>query len=117
MYIQKRTMGGRTGKPTGSRGPGGRGGSSRPGGRSTTRRANNEGFGSYQASRSARYQIAADAKIEYKNLNLLQKYVTDRGKIVSRRMSGISAKQQRALVSAIKIARYLGLLAGGLKRK
>ena len=61
--------------------------------------------------------MPADAKIDYKNLNLVQKYVTDRGKIVSRRMSGVSAKQQRELVLAINRARFLGLLSGGVKRK
>lgn len=57
-----------------------------------------------------RYQMPADAIIDYKNVGLLQKYLNDRGKIVPRRITGISAKEQRKLVSAIKQARFLALL-------
>ena len=67
--------------------------------------------------RSNRYQIPAGTKIEYKNISLLQRYVTDRGKIVSRRMSGISAKKQRELQTAIKRARYLSLITIGVRKK
>jgi len=43
--------------------------------------------------------------------------LNDRGKIVPRRLSGITAKQQRELTSAIKVARYLALLTtGGVKK-
>lgn len=68
-------------------------------------------------SRINRYQLPANAKIEYKNINLLQRYITDRGKIVSRRMSGISAKRQRELAEAIKQARFLSLLPVGVRKK
>ena len=94
----------------------GRGGE-RGGSRNASRRSSNDGPGSYAASRASRYQLPAGSKIDYKNMNLIQKYVTERGKIVSRRMSGISAKQQRELVEAIKRSRFLGLLSGGVKRK
>jgi len=68
--------------------------------------------------RSTRYILSADTKIEYKNLAVLQKFFTDRGKIVSRRISGISGQRQRKLSIAVKRARYLGLLsAGGAKRR
>lgn len=92
-------------------------GDERGGSRGSSRRQSNEGPGSYAASRASRYQLPAGSKIDYKNMNLIQKYVTERGKIVSRRMSGISAKQQRELVEAIKRARFLGLLSVGVKRK
>jgi small subunit ribosomal protein S18 len=69
-------------------------------------------------SRGARFQITKTDVIEYKNVTLLQKFVTERGKMVSRRFSGISAKEQRAVSLAIKRARYLGLLSvGSAKRK
>lgn len=68
-------------------------------------------------SRLSRYQLPATIKIDYKSVNLLQKYVTDRGKIVSRRLSGISANRQRELASAIKRARFLGLLPVGVRKK
>lgn len=64
-----------------------------------------------------KFQLPKDAQIEYKNFHLLQKYVTERGKIISRRVSGISAKDQRKLVEAIKRARFLALLStGGYKK-
>jgi len=68
-------------------------------------------------ARSSRYQIPEGTKIDYKNLPLVQKYVTDRGKIVSRRISGISAKQQRAIATAVKRARFLGLLHVGVRKR
>ena len=66
---------------------------------------------------TAKFQVPKGTKIEYKNINLLQKFLNDRGKIVPRRLSGITAKQQRELTSAIKVARYLALLTtGGVKK-
>ena len=63
-----------------------------------------------------RYHLPADAVLDYKNVGLLQKYLNDRGKIVPRRITGISAKDQRKLVSAIKKARFLALLPTGRVR-
>ncbi len=60
--------------------------------------------------RAARFVIPADAKIDYKNLALLEKFVTDTGKIVPRRISGVNGKQGRQIEAAIKRARFLGLL-------
>lgn len=48
--------------------------------------------------------------IDYRDVRLLQRFVTDRGKIVPSRISAVSAKKQRALAQAIKRARHLGLL-------
>jgi len=47
---------------------------------------------------------------DYKNPQLLKSYITDRGKIVPARVSGLSAYQQRQLTRAIKRARILALL-------
>ena len=66
---------------------------------------------------SARYQIAEDVVIDYKNIPILQKFVNDRGKIVARRISGLTAKNQRLLNSAIKKARFLGLLSVGSAKR
>ena len=71
----------------------------------------------YRPSRSARFQVPSFAALDYKNAACLQKFVTERGKMVSRRFSGISAKEQRALAVAIKRARYLGLLPVGSSRR
>ena len=51
-----------------------------------------------------------DARIDYKNTQRLQKYVTERGKILPRRISGTCAKHQRAVTGAIKRARHLALM-------
>ncbi len=48
--------------------------------------------------------------IDYKNEKLLRKFISERGKIVSRRLSGTCARHQRALTRAIKRARFLALL-------
>ena len=48
--------------------------------------------------------------IDYKNERLLQRFITERGKIIPRRMSGTCARHQRALTRAIKQARQIALL-------
>ncbi|NJK61215.1 MAG: 30S ribosomal protein S18 [Oscillatoriales cyanobacterium SM2_1_8] len=48
--------------------------------------------------------------IDYKDVDLLREYITERGKILPRRITGLTAKQQRALTRAIKQARILALL-------
>jgi small subunit ribosomal protein S18 len=49
-------------------------------------------------------------KIDYKDVRLLQRYVSERGKIVPSRITAVSAKKQRSLAQAIKRARFLGLM-------
>ncbi|PWE17356.1 30S ribosomal protein S18 [Marinicauda salina] len=49
-------------------------------------------------------------KIDYKDVKLLQRYLSERGKIVPSRITAVSAKKQRELARAIKRARFLGLL-------
>ena len=49
-------------------------------------------------------------EIDYKNLGFLKKYLTESGKISPRRVGGTSAKEQRKINKAIKIARHLALL-------
>lgn len=49
-------------------------------------------------------------KIDYKDPKLLQRFVSERGKIVPSRISAVSHKKQRELACAIKRARYLALL-------
>ncbi|HKM11417.1 MAG: 30S ribosomal protein S18 [Bacilli bacterium] len=48
--------------------------------------------------------------IDYKDVELLKKYITPNGKITPRRVTGTSAKYQRQLARAIKNARFMGLL-------
>ena len=48
--------------------------------------------------------------IDYKDVNKLRKYVTERGKILPRRISGTCAKHQRQITDAVKRARKIALL-------
>lgn len=48
--------------------------------------------------------------LDYKDVEMLKKYISERGRIVPRRITGITAKRQRELSLAIKRARYVGLL-------
>ncbi len=48
--------------------------------------------------------------IDYKDVRLLQRFISERGKIVPSRITAVSGKKQRQLDRAIKRARYLGLL-------
>lgn len=51
-----------------------------------------------------------NAAIDYKDVNKLKRYVSERGKILPRRISGNCAKHQRALTVAIKRARHIALM-------
>ena len=48
--------------------------------------------------------------IDYKDAKKLQKFITDQGKIIPRRITGLSAKQHRELVRAIKRARQIAIM-------
>ena len=50
------------------------------------------------------------AYIDYKDTALLRKFISDRGKIRARRVTGVSAQQQRQIAKAIKNAREMALL-------
>lgn len=48
--------------------------------------------------------------LDYKDIDLLRKFITDQGKILSRRSTGLTTKQQKKLSKSIKRARILALL-------
>ncbi len=48
--------------------------------------------------------------IDYKDVEILKKFLNPNGKIISHKRTGVTAKNQRQLASAIKHARFLGLL-------
>ncbi|MEM8754069.1 MAG: 30S ribosomal protein S18 [Pseudomonadota bacterium] len=54
-------------------------------------------------------------KIDYKDVKLLQRYISERGKIVPSRITAVSSKRQRELARAIKRARFLALLPYAIK--
>ncbi len=49
-------------------------------------------------------------EVDYKDVNLLKNYITETGKIVPSRITGVNSRFQRQLAKAIKHARFLGLL-------
>lgn len=49
-------------------------------------------------------------KIDYKDVKMLSRYISEKGKIIPSRITSVSAKKQRELARAIKRARYLALL-------
>ena len=51
-----------------------------------------------------------DKAIDYKDIATLKKYVSERGKILPRRVTGTCAKHQRDITTAIKRARHIGLM-------
>ena len=57
-------------------------------------------------------QFCADKNktIDYKDVDTLKKYVTERGKILPRRITGTCAKHQRAITLAVKRARHIALM-------
>jgi small subunit ribosomal protein S18 len=54
--------------------------------------------------------ISINQKIDYKDIDLLSLFLTEQGKILPRRATGVSVQQQRKLAKAIKRARILSLL-------
>ena len=71
-----------------------------------------------RSPRLPRMSIPKGTEINYKNIAFLQKCLTERGKLFSRRLTSASATQQRQITVAVKLARYLGLLSvGSSKRK
>lgn len=61
-------------------------------------------------SRRRMATIQIDERIDYKNVDLLRQFLTEEGKILPRRMTGLTAKQQRSISKAIKQARIMALL-------
>ena len=56
------------------------------------------------------YKFGEDEYVDYKDVALLRKFMSDRGKIRSRRVTGLSPRRQREVATAIKNAREMALL-------
>lgn len=64
----------------------------------------------YQKRKICRFCSDSNAEIFYRDFNTLKHFVTDRGKIIPRRISGNCAKHQRHLTRAIKQARVVSIM-------
>ncbi len=60
--------------------------------------------------KSCPFAAPNNPEIDYKDLKVLTRYVSERGKIIPSRISAVSAKRQRELSKAIKRARFLALM-------
>ncbi|MGA7329907.1 MAG: 30S ribosomal protein S18 [Rhodomicrobium sp.] len=69
----------------------------------------------YRRRKTCPFQGDNAPVIDYKDVRLLQRFISERGKIVPSRITAVSAKKQRELAKAIKRARFLGLLPYVLK--
>jgi len=99
---------------------GGRGGEGRDGGREGGREGGRGGAGGgrrpfFRRRKSCPFSGPNAPKIDYKDVKLLGRFVSERGKIVPSRITAVSTKKQRVLAQAIKRARFLGLLPYVLK--
>ncbi len=75
-------------------------------------RAPSEGGSDFRGRRRKQcpFTAAGIKEIDYKDVNTLFQFITDRGKILPRRITGVSAHHQKLLVAAIKRARHMALL-------
>jgi small subunit ribosomal protein S18 len=91
----------------GGREGGGRDGGSREGGRGGEGGQRRPFF---RRKKTCPFSGANAPKIDYKDVKLLQRFISERGKIVPSRITAVSNKKQRLLANAIKRARYMALL-------
>ena len=66
--------------------------------------------GKYNGLQVCEYCANKEAVIDYKDSNALRKYISERGKILPRRITGTCAKHQRAITIAVKRARQIAIL-------
>jgi len=64
----------------------------------------------FRRKRYCKFTVEGVKEIDYKDINTLQNYLTETGKIVPSRLSGTKARYQRQLATAIKRARFLALI-------
>lgn len=69
----------------------------------------------FRRRKTCPFSVPGAPKIDYKDVKLLQRFISERGKIVPSRITAVSVKKQRELSQAIKRARFLGLLPYVLK--
>src|SRR5438094_713107 len=94
-------------EPRGERSDRGAGGDDGPAGRRSAVGARRP---FYRRRKSCPFSGPNAPKIDYKDVRLLSRFLSERGKIVPSRITAVSAKKQRELAQAIKRARFLALL-------
>ena len=67
-------------------------------------------MGYFKRKKFCAFEAQEVNEIDYKDIDLLREYVMESGRIVPSRITGTSARYQRQLSRAIKLARFLGLL-------
>ena len=89
---------------------GGERGGDREGGRGGDRGGDGARRPFFRRKKTDPFSGANAPKIDYKDVKLLQRYISERGKIVPSRITAVSNKNQRQLANAIKRARFMALL-------
>ena len=97
------------GNREGGFGGGGRGGD-REGGRGRDSGGDGARRPFFRRKKTCPFSGANAPKIDYKDVKLLQRFISERGKIVPARITAVSNKRQRILANAIKRARFMALL-------
>jgi small subunit ribosomal protein S18 len=69
----------------------------------------------FRRKKTCPFSGANAPRIDYKDVKLLQRFISERGKIVPSRITAVSTKKQRLLAQAIKRARFMALLPYVLK--
>lgn len=66
--------------------------------------------GRYKKKKQCPFVASGIKHIDYKDIDMLERFITERGKILPRRITGVSANNQKRLALAIKRARHMALL-------
>ncbi|HEX9809943.1 MAG TPA: 30S ribosomal protein S18 [Alphaproteobacteria bacterium] len=69
----------------------------------------------FRRRKTCPFSGATAPKIDYKDVRLIQRFISERGKIVPSRITAVSTKKQRELARAIKRARHLALIPFAVK--
>ncbi len=64
----------------------------------------------YRRKRKKICQMCAGKGVDYKDIMIINKYISEKGKILPRRMTGACAKHQRHIANQIKYARFMALI-------
>jgi len=86
------------------------GGGDREGGRGRDGAEGGQRRPFFRRKKTCPFSGAGAPKIDYKDVKLLQRFISERGKIVPSRITAVSNKKQRILANAIKRARFMALL-------